>query len=427
LYFPITPKPQKMRLLFSVLLSLIVWSASAQGKWVAILTEGSYYQGYKTFDSLEKCLDQVKELTREGNYITDLEYADGEWKLVYSADPQSSAQSWVMNEDFPERWLNEQKTKGYNIFRLAYGQFHWVAFARKQTFETKQLFKELHTWDEVISWLKKVWVTEPKYNIGDIAYGNGTWGVLLNYSSSEEHQVFTVSDTYPTAWMQQKFNDNYNISAIETDGEKWYVVMTRKQFQKSELATAEYDKFPSDRISQEWKKNKRITQLVYKIDPEEELLQELVNMGQKMSDKGNYSEAAFYYMQASELSPNNHSIWNNLAWALYNGGECELALSYAEKSLALKHTHFNLHTMAMILHCLDDHATALEYINKAIDTYLKENNKFDDATYYLDRAEIKFALKDKKGVLDDLKKAEAADPYNKVVTIRIEELKSKLN
>ena len=415
-----------MRLLFSGLLFLLSFTVSGQGQWITIVTEGSYFQGYKTLSDLDEVTKEVRELTQKGHFVKDLEYGDGKWRLFYENDVTSTEQSWSNSAYFPDSWLEEQKEKKMNITRIAYGQFKWVAFARKQGTIKKQLFNVVYSWDEVISWLKKVWTTEPRYNIEDIAYGDGEWGVLLNYSENEEHQVFTVSETYPNSWIQSKFNDNYNFSAIESDGEKWYVVMTRKKTQKSEKVLPS-KAFPSEDIKKEWDKNLRVTQIVYHIDQESEDFAEYVRSGNEAMEKGKYSEAITKYFGAASIDPYNSAVWNQMAWARYKLGDCQKGLEEASASLKIEENHYNLHTMGMLLVCLNRKNEALTYLNKSIDAHLKSAGEFKEATYYLDRAELRYSLKDNKGALEDLKKAESIEPYNKVVTIRVEDLRAKMN
>lgn len=416
-----------MRFVLAIFLLFSFTVSYSQGKWVTVVTQGTGYQSYKTFSELEDMIAEVKEQTKKGNYVTDMEYGNGEWKLVVSEDKSSSAQAWVTNGVFPKQWLNTQKERKWNITKLSYGQFNWIAVARDQTSLKPQKFNVLNSWQGVVQWLRDVWEENPRYNIEDIAYGNGQWGVLLNYVSADEHQIFTDSKEFPQAWIQQKFNDNYNISSIESDGEKWYVVMTRKATQKSEKVLSPADNFHSSEVKEEWDKNRRITSLVYHIDTDVEEFAEFVKQGQKSLNEKDYDLAILRFEAASDIDPSDGEIWNNLAWARYQKGDCNEALEEAKYSVSIKANYYNLHTLAMVLKCLGNDAEALAYINQSIDMYVRINGEFKKAEYYLDRAELKYATRDYTGAKADLNKAIGIEPYNKIVTIRVEDLKSKMN
>src|SRR5690606_31323857 len=104
-----------MRLLFSGLLFLLSFTVSGQGQWITIVTEGSYFQGYKILSDLDEGTKKVRELNQKGHFVKELEYEDGKWRLVYENNVASTEQAWSNSAYLPDSWLEEEKEKKMNI------------------------------------------------------------------------------------------------------------------------------------------------------------------------------------------------------------------------------------------------------------------------------------------------------------------------
>lgn len=409
------------------------------------MSQGTMAQGYKAFYDFEDAEEYFREQAKKGRVVTELEYANSKWYAVTTERAGTVTFAWERSKDFPKTWISEQWGKGKDITKVAWGDGNWVVVMTDKTNFTLQKWAIRDTWADLEKWMAEARRENTTYNISELAYGNGKWLGVMSIMNVYEPQSYTFSKEFPTKWIQGKYDQKYNIIAVEHDGKDWYVVMNKKSTQLSETILSPQEAFPEAKIKEQWDKERRISGLVFTgksatSSTDEDLdfwtafadmyTNEFDNLkksgDQKLANK-DYSGAIKDYEEAVKIDKSNQEVWNNLAWAKFNAGYCYTALSDVDKSIALNSNRFNQHTKAAILKCQGKCAEAIPYFNEAIRLYRSENGKIDNIIYYLDRAEAKQCLKNYSGALDDIDLALNIEPSNKKLLEKQKELNKLLS
>ncbi len=399
------------------------------------MTQGGEAQTYNSYYT-EAAVEQfIREQAKKNNVISELIYGDGKWHVVATYKKEKTIISWKWEKEFPSAWVKGQWADGKHISKVTWGDGKWAVVMTTKDKYITQSWANRDSWKELETWFQTKWKENTRYNVIDIAWGNGKWCGIMGVTSVYEAQSLKVSDDFPSKWIQDKYNEKYNITAIESDGKKWYVVMTKKAAQQSETVLNPGNEFPESDIKKQWDKERRISGLVYvneakteslsqadldafdayfmdDIPDEKDTYSSYVASAQDKLDKKNYTGAIADFEKALALDKASETIWNNLAWAKYLNGSCTVALADVNKSIAIKSTYFNNHTKASILKCQDKCAESLTYFNEAIRLYRVKYGKIDEILYYSDRSATKRCTGNYSGALDDIELALAIEPNN---------------
>lgn len=405
------------------------------------MSQGKMAQSYNSFYSFEDVEKFIREQAEKAKVVSELEFANGKWYAVATEREGKVLISWKSAKEFPKAWATEEWDKGKDITKVAWGNGNWVVVMTDKTNYSLQRWAIRDNWADLEKWMAESRRENTSYNISELTYGNGKWLCVMSIMNSYEPQSYTISKEFPTKWIQGKYDEKYNITAVEHDGNDWYVIMNKKYSQLSETILNPQETFPEAKIKEQWDKERRITGLVYTgkasssgLD-EAALFQALMSIdnfddlkksGDEKIAARNYSGAIRDYEEALKNNKGDHEIWNNLAWAKFNAGYCYTALVDVDKSLAFQSTPFNQHTKAAILKCQNKCAEAIPYFNEAIRLYRAQYGKVTNISYYLDRAEAKQCLKNYAGALDDIDLALAIEPSNSNLLSKQKELNKLL-
>jgi tetratricopeptide (TPR) repeat protein len=415
-----------MRFVFLVFTQLVIIVATAQKKWTAIMTQGGEAQTFNSFYTEAAVEEFIREQAKKSNVISELVYGDGKWHAVATYVTKQTSITWKWDNVFPSTWIKGEWDNGKHISKVTWGDGKWAVVMTTKDKYLRQSWGLKDSWAEMEQWFKTKWSESTKFNIIDLAWGDGKWCAVMGVTAAYEAQTYKVSEEFPSAWIQSKYNDKYNISTVEHDGKKWYVVMTKKAVQQGETILNPESGFPESKIKEQWDKERRISALVYaKGQDNNDDLDDLwtwpadtssfysyTTSGHDKLDKKDYEGAIRDYEKALALDKTDGTIWNNLAWARYLKGSCTDALADVNKSIAIKSTHFNNHTKASILKCQDKCAESLSFFNEAVRLRRIANGKIDDIIYYKDRAAAKRCMGNYSGALDDIELALAIEPDN---------------
>lgn len=433
-----------MRTLSIILIALsISFTSNAQKEWTAVMSYGTVAQSYDDFATFYGVENFIKEKANKGQVISELEYGGGRWYAVATQRSEEVYIKWERNPSFPDEFVRKQWDLNKYITCVTWGDGAWVVIMTDKTPYVKQKWITRKTWDDLTTAIKAEWKKEPNYNITQLAYGDGLWAVVLSSTGKYEAQSYKASKEYPSSWIQSKYNEKYNITSIEHDGDQWYVVMTKLASQKSETILNPQAEFPKEKIREQWNKDRRINALVYTgrrdedhEDPlatlfamldaadneDAERLAELKRDGSRYLSQKNYNEAIEKFKEAVKIEKDDQELWNNLAWSRYKGGFCFTALEDVNKSIAINSNSYNNHTKGAILRCQNKCSEALKYFNEAIRLRRAESGKVDDILYYVDRADVKQCLKNYSEALDDIELALVIEPGNSTLKKKRDEL-----
>ena len=427
-----------MRLSTIIILSLFSVSISAQSNWTAIMSQGTLAQSYDSRYSLMDVEKFIKEKAVKSQVISELEYAAGKWYMVASQMEGPVKISWKWDETFPSTWVSGEWKEGKDITKVAWGDNSWVVIMTDKSNYTLQKWAIRKSWADLEKWISDTWRENTSYSISELVYANGEWLGVMSVLKNYEPQSYKVSKEFPNKWIQDKYNEKFNISVVENDGLNWYVVMNKKNAQLSEIILNPQESFPEEKIKEQWDNKRRISGLIYTgKTPEFDAAvffdamdfgkyNELKKGGDEKLAAKNYSGAIKDYEEALKVKAGDYEILNNLAWAKYNAGYCYSALADADKSISQKSTPYNQHTKGAILKCQGKCSEALPYFNEAIRLYRAEYGKLTNFSYYLDRAEAKKCMKNYAGALDDIDLALAIEPSNIMLISKQKELNSLL-
>jgi tetratricopeptide (TPR) repeat protein len=388
--------------------------AFSQSNWTAIMTQGSGEQSYNSFDDLKGVEQFILEQAKKSKVVNEVVYGNGKWYAVASYVTTKTDISWDWDTKFPSEWVSKKWDAGQHISKVTYGNGNWFVITTNNTAFKYQSWATRYTWEDIEKFVKDKWKENTRYNITDLAYANGMWCVVLSVMNVYEKQSFKVSEDFPTKWIQDKYDEKYNITTIESDGEKWYVVMTQKSSQKGETIFIPEQNFPGTKIKEEWDKSRRISSLVFRDASKSNanLYKSYVELGDEKLDKKDYLAAIDYYDKALNLNASNEGIWNNRAWAKYLSGYCYSALSDINKSIEIKSTAYNNHTKGAILKCQNKCSEAIVFFNEAVRLYKIQYGNITNIAYYTDRADAKKCTGNYEGAIEDMELALKLEPNN---------------
>ncbi|HEY0354761.1 MAG TPA: tetratricopeptide repeat protein, partial [Flavisolibacter sp.] len=396
-----------------LLCALLIQSvAFSQSNWTAIMTNGSGEQSYNYFNDLKGVEQFILDEAKKSKVVNEVVYGNGKWYAVASKVSLKTDISWHWDTKFPSEWVSKKWDQGQHITKVTYGDGNWFVITTTNTNYKYQSWATRYTWEEIENFVKDKWKENTRYNITDLAYANGMWCVVLSVLDVYEKQTFKVSQEFPSSWIQEKYNEKYNISTIESDGEKWYVVMTQKNPQKGETIFIPETSFPETKIKAEWDKSRRISSVVFRDASKSNanLYKSYVKLGDEKLSNKDYLSAIDYYDKALNLDASDGGIWNNRAWCKYLTGSCYSALSDINKSIELESTPYNNHTKGAILKCQNKCSEAIVYFNEAVRLYKSLYGSVKSSDYYTDRADAKKCMGNYDGAKEDLELALQIEP-----------------
>ena len=417
-----------MRTALALCAFLFQLTAAAQSNWTAIMTAGSGEQSYNYFTDLKGVEQFILDEAKKSKVVNEVTYGNGKWYAVSSHVTQQTKISWTWDTKFPSEWVSKQWDAGKHITKVTYGNGNWFVIMTNNSSFKSQSWATRYTWEEIEKYVKEKWNENTRYNITELAYANGLWFVLLSQMNVYEKQSFKVSQDFPTAWIQEKYNDKFNISTIESDGQKWYVVMTQLATQKGETIFNPQSEFPATRIKEEWDKKRRISALVFRDASQsmDNLYKDYVTKGNEKLNNGENLAAIEFYDKALNLKTTEEGVWNNRAWAKYLSGYCYSALSDINKSIEIKSTPYNNHTKGAILKCQNKFSDAITYFSEAIELYKRINGKNPGVEYYTDRADAKKGIGNYDGAIEDLETALKIKPGDTKIRNSLREISDLL-
>ena len=415
----------------SFLFVLTVLFANAQtSNWSAVMTSGSYKQSYNDFAASTEVTDYIKKkYTDEKKVLTDLVFANGRWHVVVSEKQGSPGiQSWIFDTKIPNDWINEKWNKGYEISRVASGDGRWFVYMMDDLNNriSTQSWAVRNSLEEIRTFIDKKHKEDYRYIIEDICFGNGSWFVVMSKEKTSRPQLYYASTDFPNKWIQDRYNEHYNITAAEYDGENWFLVATLlKQGGEDETIYNPLTDFPAEKIKADWKENKRITTLIFNNKTKSNAATDYADLGSKaLEQKDNY-KAIEYFDQAIALGKADFTVYNNRAWAKYLTYQCEGALSDVDESLKYKQVDYNLHTKGSILSCLGRYREALTWFDKAMAVHVNTNT-INDVDYFAYRADARNHVGDYDGARADIREAIKLDPDNKMHRKLLTEIEGKI-
>lgn len=398
-------------LLCALLIQSFVYS---QSNWTTVMTSGSVEQSYNYFTDLKGVEQFIRDEAQKSKVVNEVVYGNGKWYAVSGKVTLKTDISWNWDTKFPAEWVSKKWDAGQHITKVTYGEGNWFVITTTNTNYKYQSWATRYTWAEIEQFVKDKWKENTRYNITDLAYANGMWCVVLSVLDVYEKQTFKVSQEFPSAWIQEKYNEKYNITTIESDGEKWYVIMTQRNPQKGETIFIPETSFPEAKIKAEWDKSRRISSVVFRdaTKSNANLYKSYVQLGDESLDKKEYLTAIDYYDKALNLDASDGGIWNNRAWCKYLTGSCYSALSDINKSIELESTAYNNHTKGAILKCQNKCSEAIVYFNEAVRLYKSAYGEVKNIDYYTDRAEAKKCMGNYDGAREDIELAIKIEPAN---------------
>ena len=436
------PNNRNMRLLFLILFQLSALTFFAQGKWTAVMTQSGAGQRTNTAYTLKELESYVYEQAGKGYVVGEVVcYAKDRWYAVATQNKGVNV-AFKSSEIFPRDFVLKEWEDGKHISEVTWGNDSWIVIMTTKKIFKKQIYAFRDSWQDMEKWIKSKWDENKNYQVTQLAYGNKKWFGVVSTNENYEPQTLMASEELPTKWIQEKFNERYNITSVESDGKRWYVIMTKKPALLSETILIPETDYPQEKVQKEFDKERRISTLVYSGNKESayngnafwkdmpgakdataaKTFDDYSTSAYDKLQKKDYTGAIIDYEKAVALKSTDHLAWNNLAWAKYLKGSCNDALADINKSIALSSTSYNNHTKASILKCQNKCAEALTYFNEAVRLYRIEFGKVDKAIYYSDRAEAKRCIGNYSGAIDDVELALAIEPANAALKTKLKEL-----
>ena len=406
------------------------FSAAQTSNWTAVLTAGSYQQSFNDFASTDEVTNYVRQkYTDDKKVLTDLVFANGRWHAVVSEKKgELGKQTWLFDSKIPNDWISEKWSKGFEIAKITYGNGLWFIYMMDDMNNriNTQSWAVRNSLEEIRAFIDKKYKEDSRNTIEDICFGNGSWFVVMSKENRVRTQTYNTSQEFPNSWIQEKYNNSYNITSAEFDGENWFFVATKLSTGgEGETIYNPMTIFPADKIKADWKEKKRITSLVFNNKTKSNAATDYSDLGSKALDNKDYYKAIEYFDQAIALGKADFIVYNNRAWAKYLTWQCEGALADVDESLKTKELDYNLHTKGSILSCLGRYREAINWFDKALAIHTRSNT-IADGDYYGFRAEAKNKVGDYDGAKADLLEALNADPDNKDYKTLLKEIGGNL-
>jgi len=125
---------------------------------------------------------------------------------------------------------------------------------------SEQRIKESNSYPS--DWIKNQWDQGFYITAMDFDDNKNTFVVLMSKGYGLGPQSWKKSSTFPKDWITEKWNDNYNITSMTNGGGNWYVVMNKSTGFETQRWKTSYD-IPRDWIIDNWNENYAITSATY--------------------------------------------------------------------------------------------------------------------------------------------------------------------
>ncbi len=131
--------------------------AYGQNQWVVVLSKnaGLTAESWGKHSSFAKIREFIKAKWNDQKDIINLTYGNGTWIANLAKGTNYTAQTYNWGTEFPQKWVNEQYAKGYNITSLAYGQGFWVVVLSQYANPPKGTY--IYTKEFPSQWIKQQW------------------------------------------------------------------------------------------------------------------------------------------------------------------------------------------------------------------------------------------------------------------------------
>jgi tetratricopeptide (TPR) repeat protein len=364
-------------------------------------------------------LEDIKSANKESSLFIDEISHDGlKWNVVMS-NLSYEGQTLTEDSSFPSDWINRKWSEGYYISNMDYGRGKWIVVMSKGAPFKGMTQAWFSTTDinQITVQVKKYWDND--FRIMGCSFGKGEYVFLMTKGSSIKRQTFKFSEEIPVDWIQEKYNEKFNISYVNNDGKYWIYVASTYDSQVAEKhrSTEGYD---NEQMQSIFDEGYRIYRICFKhMDETESDYLTFMNRAMETDDN---DLAVYYYTEALKIKPNDPTCLNNLAWSKFKLGQCQGAESEIDKALGIEERNFSLHTKGCILACQNRHHEAISYFDRAISLLTEED---EQGEYYFDRGRSKEQIGDISGAKLDYSKAISFEPENVDYLVKMELVKLK--
>jgi hypothetical protein len=164
----------------------------------------------------------------KGFSITNVAGHKNGWFVVMNDHSPLKDQIYFGPGEFPKSAIDEQLKKGFLITSVAGFDNQWVVVMSKGTGISRQLYTGPGSFEKSLEWMKTPY--SDGYRITALAGDNGNekeqYVIVLSSDSGISEQAMSRSGEIPEAWIQQKCDEGYEISAA-TGYTRWIVVMSK--------------------------------------------------------------------------------------------------------------------------------------------------------------------------------------------------------
>ncbi len=160
----------------------------------------------------KEIMDYVQEYWDKDYYITDMDYGEGQYRVVMTKNCGWDGQAIRAGHTFPKEKVDEMWDKGYRITNVTYDGEDWiVVMSSGNTGIGAQSWFTRTRWEDFKSEIQDAW--NDGYDITKVAYGDGTYCGVMSKGLD-----WTQSWNYIAGEITQKEMDNmYPDEKIITD------------------------------------------------------------------------------------------------------------------------------------------------------------------------------------------------------------------
>ncbi|MDM8525860.1 S41 family peptidase [Desulfococcaceae bacterium HSG8] len=157
-----------------------------------------------------------------------------------------------------DEYIQEKWDEGYDISKMAYGDGSWTVVMSQgsgydyQSYYADYYFPEVYIYGE--------W--DEGYHITDLSYGDGTWFLVMSGGTGYTWQSCNITEDFPEQVIKEKWDEGYDITELTYGGGEWAVVTsygTGYTYQSYHTR----DSFPEEIIDEKQREGYHVTDLVY--------------------------------------------------------------------------------------------------------------------------------------------------------------------
>lgn len=175
--------------------------------------------------------ESIREKWADDYYITDFDYGDGMYRVLFSSGTGWSGQAYRTGKEFPSEEIKQLWDKGFHITNVTHDGSDWIVVMSGNTGISGQRWFTRSSFTDFDKAVEEAW--EKGYDITKVAYYNGTYlGVMskgLGWSQNWWHW-----NEFPTDELINKKKTDGKIitDAFEFDGKVFTVASGNTGFSK---------------------------------------------------------------------------------------------------------------------------------------------------------------------------------------------------